>query len=103
MLEFLVFIMATVGATFIITFSYIFKPIREWIKKRNNFIGKLIECPQCSGFWMSFIIQFIILIHSRGQFVFYYLDFYYITYGFIGSLFSYIIYLLIKPLMDKYD
>jgi hypothetical protein len=102
-MNFLIFLLATIGATLIVTQSYIFKPIRDYACKISPKLGKLLHCSMCFGFWTSFIIQFIILAHERMSFIFYWSDMYYIIYGFIGSLASYITYLLIKGLMDKYD
>ena len=83
MLAFFEIILATIGLTFIITQSRIFKFIQRWY---------LFKCPMCFGFWAGLICYFI---HQ------YQLDV--INYGFIGSFISYIVYLLLRPLMDKYD
>ena len=103
MLSFIIFLLATIGATLIITQSYIFKIIREKAQKINPSLGKLFKCTQCSGFYVAIIIQLIILMKERGEIIFYYSDLYYVIYGFIGSFVCYLTYLLIKPLMDKYD
>ncbi|MCK9416670.1 hypothetical protein M0Q97_08445 [Candidatus Dojkabacteria bacterium] len=103
MLELIIFLLSTIGATLITTQSYLFKSTREKINKINPKLGKLVKCPQCSGFYWGIIIQFIILIHQRNSFIFYFTDLYYIIYGFIGSFVCYLIYLLIKGLIDKYD
>jgi len=103
MLTFLILILSTIGATLIITQSYIFKPIREKACNINNHLGKLISCSQCVGFYVAIIFQFIILLNERNGFIFYLSDIYYILYGFIGSFVCYVVYLLIKPLIDKYD
>jgi len=103
MFNFIIFILSTIGLTLIITNSYLFKNIRIQAKKMNPTLGKLISCSQCTGFHISLIIQFIILIKERNGLSFNIFDLYYILYGFIGSLLSYITYLLIKPLIEKYD
>lgn len=103
MFNFIIFLLSTIGATLIVTQSYIFKSFRERIQKFNTTLGKLFKCCMCMGFWMGLVIQFVILLHERMEFVFYCSDVYYILYGFIGSFVCYLIYLLIKPLMDKYD
>lgn len=100
---FLKFILATIGLTMIVTQSYVFKGIREYTKQRVPWFGKMISCPQCFGFWAALFVQSIILIYGRGALTFYISDFYYLIYGFIGSFVSYLTYLLIRPLMDKYD
>jgi uncharacterized membrane protein len=102
-MEFLIFILSTVGLTFIITMSYIFNPLRKKMNVICPVIGKMLHCSQCTGFWSSLLVQFMILIYKRLSFTFYWTDVYYILYGFIGSFICYLIYLLIKPLIDKYD
>lgn len=101
MLNFIIFLLSTIGATLIITQSYIFKHLREKILKKNNFFGKLLHCSQCCGFWMGMIIKTLLLIYYN-QFVLISLIII-VLYGFIGSFISYLTYLLIRPLMDKYD
>lgn len=41
------FLLASAGATSIITRSYLFKPFRSWLD------CKFIHCPQCVGFWVG--------------------------------------------------
>ena len=98
-MNFVIFILATLGLTFIINHSYIIKPIKDKIK--NKSLTKLLNCSQCLGFYSGLLIQFIIILHEQKTL--YSSDLYYIIYGFIGSFVCYVAYLLIKPLMDKYD
>jgi len=102
-MDLIIFLLSTIGLTFIITQSYIFKPIRNYLTSVNKSIGKLIHCSQCTGFYIGIILQFIIVMFNRNDIIFYISDFYYIIYGFIGSFVSYTSYLLLKPFMDKYD
>ena len=102
-MNFIIFLLAAIGATLITTQSYLFKPIREKACKISPTLGKLLKCTQCSGFYWGIMIQLITLFKERMEFVLYWSDFYYIIYGFIGSFVCYLVYLLIKPLMDKYD
>lgn len=103
MLNFIIFILSTIGATLIITQSYLFKNLREKLNNKNKKIGKLFSCSQCMGFHIGLIVQFIIILNIRKEFIFYWYDFNIILYGFIGSFVSYLTYLLIKPLINKYD
>ena len=57
MLEFLIFLLATIGLTFIITQFHIFKSIRDFITNRSEFFGKLFNCPACMGMWCGMIIK----------------------------------------------
>lgn len=101
MLEFIIFLLASIGLTFIVTQSYVFKSIRTSVQKICPILGKLLHCPMCFGFWSSIIIKTLLLIYY-DQFTLLSLILI-VIYGFIGSFVSYLIYLLIKPLMDKYD
>ena len=102
-MNFIIFLLSTIGLTLIITKSYIFKPVRNKLQSLNKNLGKLINCSQCVGFYAGILIQFIILYHERLEFIFYWGDLFYIIYGFIGSFVSYLIYLLLMPLITKYD
>lgn len=98
MLELILFILSTAGFTLIITTSYLFKNIREFCIKKNHFLGKLVKCSQCTGFWVGLIVQSIQILHNNDIF-----DLNLLLYGFTGSFVSYLAYLFIKPLIDKYD
>ena len=101
MLEFIEFVLSTLGLTFIITQSYIFNNIRIFILKKNKFLGKLFKCPACMGFWVGMLMKILIFINYNGL-----TDtsiIIIIVYGFIGSMVSYLTYLFLKPLSDKYD
>lgn len=98
-MDFIIFILATIGLTFIITLFYIFEWLRNYLKRISpKFLGKGIKCPACVGFWSGLIIRCIQILHFNLIF-----DVDLILYGFIGSIVSYTVYLLIKPLIDKYD
>jgi len=92
MLTFLKFLLATIGLTFIVTQSKLFDPIRKFFGKIHKKIEYLLNCPMCFGFWAG-IICYELETHK--------IDF--LLYGFISSFLSYLAYLLIHPLMDKYD
>lgn len=101
MLDFIIFILSTIGLTFIVTQSYIFKPLREKITKINKYLGKLLHCTMCFGFWSGLIIKTLLLIYNQ-QFIISSLIII-LIYGFISSFTCYLTYLLIKPLMNKFD
>jgi len=92
MLAFLEFILATLGLTFIVTQSKLFKPIRELFGKINPTLGYLIGCPMCFGLWSGAIVWILQELS---------LDL--IIHGLIGSFMSYVFYLVLSPLMKKYD
>ena len=55
-METIIYILASIGLTFIITRSYIFQNIREKIAINSEILGTLFSCPQCMGFWSGLLI-----------------------------------------------
>ena len=39
----------------------IFDKPREWIKSKSNYIRRLLDCYECSAFWVSFFVIFYLL------------------------------------------
>ena len=91
MIDFILFFLATCGLTTIVTKSYLFKSIREFIIKKNKHIGKLISCPMCFGWWGSIAIFFL-----PANLIFF-------KYAFAGSFICYLAFLLMEGLVRKYD
>tara|TARA_R100000995_G_scaffold66643_2_gene35402 strand:+ start:3319 stop:3657 length:339 start_codon:yes stop_codon:yes gene_type:complete len=78
MSELILFLFATAGGTFIVTYSSLFKGVRDFIslddetwekvetpefkptKKQRiqYFFGQLVNCPLCFGFWMGIVMYF---------------------------------------------
>tara|TARA_R100000388_G_scaffold76069_1_gene55272 strand:- start:2331 stop:2645 length:315 start_codon:yes stop_codon:yes gene_type:complete len=50
-MDLLYFILASWGMTQIIVYGSIFESLREWIAERSFWLGTLIHCPMCTGFW----------------------------------------------------
>jgi len=48
-------LIAIVGIVWIISWSKIFKPFREWLTKLNVKLGYLLDCWGCTAFWISII------------------------------------------------
>lgn len=44
----------TASISFTVTETQLFKPIREWVKNRSAFFGKMLNCGYCFGHWVSF-------------------------------------------------
>jgi hypothetical protein len=44
-----------VGLTIIMSSGQIFEKTREWISGKSKFIGELVSCPMCLGFWVGMI------------------------------------------------
>jgi|TARA_R110000744_G_scaffold60850_2_gene125978 hypothetical protein len=50
-LELLYFILASYGLTQILVYGSIFQKQREYILEKSQWLGKLIHCPMCTGYW----------------------------------------------------
>ena len=44
-------VMSSVGLTIILTESFLFESVREYISKKSDKIGYLVRCPMCMGVW----------------------------------------------------
>lgn len=103
MLNFIIFLLANIGFTIIVTQSKIVKPLREFFCKISpNFLGSLFKCCLCIGFWTGVITSLlwfspVLAVAPISIFLYPIFD------GFISSIICYTFYLLIKPLMNKYD
>ena len=87
----ILFFLATCGFTLIVTKSYLFRPLREYINKKNKNIGKLISCQLCFGWWASIAIFFLPACLL------------FLKYAFAGSFVCYLAYLLMEDLVKKHD
>jgi hypothetical protein len=47
------FILASWGMTQIIVYSSIFETTRHFIAEKSDWLGALIHCPMCTGFWVG--------------------------------------------------
>jgi hypothetical protein len=43
----------TASLSFTVTETRVFMPFREWVKKRNSSLGKLLSCGYCFGYWVA--------------------------------------------------
>jgi len=51
--------MASAAISYTVADAMIFKPLRQWMLKKNNFIGHLISCGYCFGFWVCFFLEIV--------------------------------------------
>jgi hypothetical protein len=51
----------------------IFDKPREWIKSKSNYIRRLLDCYECSAFWVAFFVIFYL----------FYFEWYIFTYALI--------------------
>lgn len=56
---FLYFLMSTWGLTHLLVSSKILEGFRNWLLIYTPFIGRMLECYQCTGFWTSLFLYFI--------------------------------------------
>jgi len=64
-----VFYLSLVAASlsFTVTETKLFRPLREWAKGKNPFLGELLSCGYCFGHWIAFALVAIYqprLFHS---------------------------------------
>tara|TARA_Y100001938_G_scaffold144688_1_gene219778 strand:+ start:423 stop:872 length:450 start_codon:yes stop_codon:yes gene_type:complete len=56
-MELLWFVLTGYGLTQLLVYGSIFKKQREFIKSKSEFLGELVHCPMCTGFWVgSFLL-----------------------------------------------
>lgn len=48
---------ATASVAFTLTETKLFQPFRNWVLRRSNFLGKLVNCGYCTGHWIAFILE----------------------------------------------
>lgn len=76
MIQFISFILATIGVSYIITQSDFFKPLRDKINilynnkptKVNWFISKCLTCIKCFSFWGG-IFCYLLVYYMKLYFV----------------------------------
>lgn len=89
-MNFLIFCLATIGATNIIVHGTIFNYPRDLINKYgHSFIQKIISCYECCGFWVGLLFSFLFLYPSELRSMFFWpLITLPIAGAFVGSLLS---------------
>ena len=53
LVELIIFLLTCAGLTSGIVLSSLFSEVRIYIDKKSSFIGELINCPMCTGFWVG--------------------------------------------------
>lgn len=59
MISLIWFCLAGVGITNLIVNGAIFDAPRNFIVRNSPFLGKMITCMMCSGYWVGFVMGFI--------------------------------------------
>lgn len=52
----LLFILAVIGLTHIVVDSEIAEPAHEWAKAHWPWLGRMMDCHQCAGFWCGLVL-----------------------------------------------
>ncbi len=47
---------ATAFLAFTVSETVLFAPMREWLKGRSTWLGKLLSCGYCIGFWIAVVL-----------------------------------------------
>ncbi len=53
----------TASLAFTVTETVLFAPLREWIKRRSLWLGKLFSCGYCLGWWIALML--VVLYQPR--------------------------------------
>ncbi len=90
----------TSSISFSVTETKIFKPLREWIKSKNGFLGELVSCGYCFGHWIAFAL---VAIYQPNFFETWWLKDYFFTALVIAwlSAFQWIVICLINGLCKE--
>jgi len=51
--------MVCASISFTVTETKLFKPFREWTKRKSKFLGELFSCGYCFGHWVAFALTAI--------------------------------------------
>ena len=52
-MDLLCWILVSFGITTILSISKIFRPVREYVGNKSTFLGEMLACSMCMGFWVG--------------------------------------------------
>ena len=58
--------LACASVSFTVTETKVFEPLREWVKRKNTFLGELISCGYCFGYWTAFGLTAVLAVALRN-------------------------------------
>jgi hypothetical protein len=87
----------TASISFTVTETKLFKPLREWMKKKSTFLGDLLSCGYCFGHWVAFALA---AVYQPRLFASWWLLDYFLT-ALVIAWFSGIQWALMCLLMEK--
>ncbi len=87
---FIVFLVAIAVGVIVttVTKASIFKPLREFLKRKNKWLGKLFSCSYCFSHWVSAIAALFLLPEITGRGFFFDWGLSTLIIIFIGSMIS---------------
>lgn len=59
MMDIILFLLFSFSFCYLVVTSYIVAPIRNYFLVRLPYIGKLLSCIQCFGFWSGFLFSLL--------------------------------------------
>jgi hypothetical protein len=68
--------LVTASISFTVTETKVFKPLREWTKRKSGLLGGLISCGYCFAHWVAFVL---VAINKPKLFEFWWLLDYFFT------------------------
>lgn len=63
MIEVIYLSLVTASISFAVSETKLFKPLREWMKKKVSFLGELLSCGYCFGIWIAFVL--VVIFRAR--------------------------------------
>lgn len=55
-MELLWFVLTGYGLTQLLVYGSIFERARKFIRSKSDFLGELVHCPMCTGFWVGVLL-----------------------------------------------
>jgi len=55
-MELLYFVLCAYGMTQILVYGNIFSYLREKVEEKSEWLGELVNCPMCTGFWIGLFL-----------------------------------------------
>ena len=95
-MDLLCFILTGWGMTQILVYGTIFENQRDWIMEKSDWLGTLIHCPMCTGFWVG-----VFLFGINGCTELFTFDYSPVTGLFLGCLGSFVSYVLAMTFDDN--
>jgi len=87
--SFIFYLLAVWGFTHILVSSKILSGLRDWVTIKSQFFADLVNCYQCSSFWISILMYFFFtdlrLNTPYCEFIGVRLNLDFLLFGFIGS------------------